>query len=274
MSENKKDSLLHWLNIGANFSGAVISGAVGVTNPTIEGIIVGGGLGSVVTDTLQSIGQDMRNRYLSKKEEARIGTSFFYLLEKFNENVDKGLKVRNDNFFDKQHGDYSRNDEIVEGLLLIAQKSYEERKVRFISYFYANILFSQNLDTYHANHYLRLAETMSYRQFCLLAIYYEKEKYGLKVDVLPRPSDIDRYDIRGEMFALDDKALLSVHIGVMGSNIRGYPFQPEEVYITDYGKLFFELFSLAQIPFTDILEVAEQIVQPEWFEKLKKKQHL
>ncbi|MDO9184919.1 MAG: hypothetical protein Q7W13_02830 [Bacteroidia bacterium] len=274
MPENKKDSIIHWLGIGAKVAGNVASKVIGIDSSTIEGTIAGGALGALVTETLQNIGKDMRNRYLSKKEETRIGTSFFYLLEKFKENIDNGQKVRDDNFFDKQEGDFSRNEEILEGLLLIAQKSYEEKKVRFISYFYANILFSKQINTYHANYYLKMAEGMTYRQFCLLAIYFEKEKYGLQVDIQPPDSAIDHYDIRAEMLSLNDKAHLIVDLGVTGGNVKSQPFSPVIVVITEYGKLFYELFNLSQIPFEDKLEVAEQIIQPEWFEKLKREQHL
>src|SRR5690606_15674712 len=62
-------------------------------------------------------------------------------------------------------------EEILEAVLLVSQKSYEELKLKFIGNLYANIVVTPSMDRYQANLLLKLAEALSYRQFCLLRFF-------------------------------------------------------------------------------------------------------
>jgi hypothetical protein len=269
-AKDNKDSISHWLSVATSTAGAIISGIVSANDPTLKGIITGSTLGAVITSGLENIGQEMRNRFLSKKETSRIGSSFYFLLEKFDENIKNGKNVRKDNFFDNVGGEYNRNEEILEGVVIAAQRSYEEKKVRYISYFYANILFETRWDAYHANHFLRLAEKMSYRQFCLLTIYYHGSQFGLNQGNYSPSSRVIGYDTISELISLKDNALLGLTLPLKNGDGKVFMFPPENAFLTEYGSVFCQLFGLAQIPIEDVLEVAEYLVTPKKIVEIRK----
>jgi len=70
--------------------------------------------------------------------------------------------------------------ELLEGVLLAAQREYEERKVRCYGNLYANIAFEPAIDSVTANSLLREADDLSYMQIQLLALVARK-------DVIPLP---------------------------------------------------------------------------------------
>jgi hypothetical protein len=91
-------------------------------------------------------------------------------VSKIKEKIEKGENIREDNFFSKDPSNRSSFEEITEGVLLSAQKEHEEKKVRFLGNLIANISFNSSINRADANLYVNLAEALSYRQYCLLAL--------------------------------------------------------------------------------------------------------
>ena len=209
--EKQEDSISYWINMGGDIAGSILSAEIVLKHATSEGVIAGGTLGPLVGNTLKSVGQDIKNRFLSKRETQRISSAYIYILEKFYEHSDNGKQVRTDNFFNETEEENNQSYEILEGVLLAAQKSYEERKVKYISYFCANLIFENKWDRHFANLLLRLAEELSYRQFCLLSIYFEKDRFGLK-DTNDSAHQVRRYDTMYDIFLLGEKKLFDVYL--------------------------------------------------------------
>jgi hypothetical protein len=67
------------------------------------------------------------------------------------------------------HTDRSSAEELLEGVILAAQRESQERKVRFYGYLYSNLVFDPTVDRAHGNYLIRLLDRLSYRQVCLLA---------------------------------------------------------------------------------------------------------
>lgn len=80
--------------------------------------------GSMITAGLREV----TRRVLSRREEARAGGAFLAAAEALEERQDAGQQLRDDGFFVRSNG-RADADEVVEGVLLAAQRSYEERKV-------------------------------------------------------------------------------------------------------------------------------------------------
>lgn len=57
----------------------------------------------------------------------------------------------------------------MEGVLLAAQRSYEERKVEFFGYLMANVCFENEVDAYLANWTIRTAQELTWAQLVMLA---------------------------------------------------------------------------------------------------------
>lgn len=89
------------------------------------------------------------------------------------------MEIRQDDFFNKIN-ERSTADEILEGILLSAQREHQEKKVQFYGNLIANIAFDPSIDREQANFLIKLDESLSYRQICLLSLFVNKDKYKLK----------------------------------------------------------------------------------------------
>ena len=85
----------------------------------------------------------------------------------------------------------------MEGCLVKARDTYEEKKLRLIANFYTQITFRGDISPASANHYLNYAEKLSYRQFCIMA--FSQHAHG---------SNVRSKDYRGEELSEETSALL------------------------------------------------------------------
>lgn len=76
------------------------------------GAIIGGAAGTV----LKKLGDDYAVRFLSPNEKERIGRVFIRTMEKIEEILKKGMKLREDDFFKEKPGERSSAKEITEGI--------------------------------------------------------------------------------------------------------------------------------------------------------------
>lgn len=58
---------------------------------------------------------------------------------------------------------------LLEGSLLSAARSYEQKKVPFIGAFYSSFVFERDVSSLTAHYLLRLLDRLTYRQLCALA---------------------------------------------------------------------------------------------------------
>jgi hypothetical protein len=130
------------------------------------------GLKKVVTDQLR--------RKLSTFEELRTGKVLLQFRTRVIQNLSQGRTLRQDDFFAGDINERSAAEEIFEGVLLAAQREYEEKKVKYVGNLFANIVFEPNIDRAFANFLLRLAERLSYRQLCILALFAQRDKLTLR----------------------------------------------------------------------------------------------
>lgn len=156
------------------FIGSVFAGPAGA----IAGAAAGNALARKFSGTLD----DMAQRVLSKREEARIGTVLFYTGEKIKSKIAVGFKIRDDGFFRDSPTDRSSFEEIFEGLLISAKKDHEEKKLPYYGNLMANILFTSDIDKFQANLLIRVFEELSYRQLCVLALIGHKDEFKLRED--------------------------------------------------------------------------------------------
>ena len=67
-------------------------------------------------------------------------------IDKINKNIEDGLSVRNDAFFESDKMGYSEADDILEGILKNAMNDMEQRKAKLYGHFLANIAFYPEID--------------------------------------------------------------------------------------------------------------------------------
>jgi len=115
------------------------------------------------------------------------------------------MQVRHDDFFEDQLYQRSAAKEIVEGVLLAAQREHEEKKLLYYSNLLANIAFHPEIDRAHANLLIRLGERLSYRQLCVLSLFKQKSKFNLRQQDYRSSgtvSELDKVVLLQEIFEL------------------------------------------------------------------------
>ena len=167
------------------FWGGVVGGVTGTLIAGPGGAIIGGASGPLVTKVFYRIGAEIKDRLLGKREKQRIGATLRFALQKIQENIKNGREIRQDSFFQKQPHERSGAEEILEGILLVAQREHEEKKLRFYGNLFGNLAFHSEIDRAQANLLIRIADQMSYRQICLLAIFKDKNKFKLRKESYP-----------------------------------------------------------------------------------------
>lgn len=257
MKKEEADNVLKELiNAGSQITGSVSGAILGLSIGGVPGAIMGGSLGPTITNVMEVIGQEIRKRTLGPREEVRIGAVLTYAIKKINENIKEGKEIRNDGFFERNEDERIDADEILEGILISAQRSYQEKKLKFLGNLYTSIAFDSSCDAEWGNYYIRITENLSFRQLCLLQIYRHKPKYDLNREVtLDQSYVIIRMDTISELYDLRDLGLLRIKTPMVGieNSVRQLP--PEYIDITKFGINFCEMLGLEEVELNDIRKV-------------------
>jgi hypothetical protein len=173
-----KKSIKDLINFGSDIAGTATGALVGLGIAGPPGAIVGAVSGPIISKTIKKIGNEMANRFLTQNEQRRIGAVLIYATKRIEENQKNGLKIREDDFF-KDDGKRSTGEEIVEGVLVTAQREHQEKKLPYQGNLLANIAFDSKIDQAQANYLIKLAGTLTYRQQCMLSLIGQKEKFSI-----------------------------------------------------------------------------------------------
>ncbi|GAA4909016.1 hypothetical protein GCM10025789_30590 [Tessaracoccus lubricantis] len=176
MSEYKdgESPLTGMIKSGAGALGIATGAAMGgfVAGPL--GAIGGATAGALLQDAMKAVAGDVAARFTSQTEQKRMGAMYVLALESVAARLNGGERPRSESFFRPQARRQAKQlrseaEELLEGAFLAARKAYEERKVALLANFYTNVVFTDDLDTGHANYILSLMDSLTYRQ--LLSIF-------------------------------------------------------------------------------------------------------
>jgi hypothetical protein len=160
-----------------------------------------------------NIGEELSERLLGPREKHRISKVIEYAVEKLEEKHRNGVLLRGEEFFKQDMLGRSPAEELLEGTLVIGQRSYEEKKLRFLGNLYANIVSDPSIDTAKANFYLKIADSLTYRQYCLLFFFATLQN---KVATIKKP------DLVAEILGLESQGFISLET-MMGGYGSDYP---------------------------------------------------
>lgn len=225
---------------GSDLAGAAVGGAIGFLAGGPGTAALAGALGIVITKCLASIAE----KILTTRERVRIGTAAAFAVSRIKERIDCGNIPRNDSFFSRSNSMLSDGEQIFEGVLLKARDEYEEKKLRFMGNFFANLAFSENISAQSASHLLKQFERLTYRQLCILALINQKGSYNF--ECLRRNSH-ENPEI--ESLKREEMDLHSSDLGTFGL-VRG--LDPWHDELSTLGKVLINLAQLDQIPNADL----------------------
>lgn len=167
---SKKDIVQNLIETGSEITGSISGSVIGGLIAGPIGMVIGGASGPIITKVIKSIGTEVKSRILSPREEVRIGAVYTYAIDKILKNEQSGRVLRDDNFFTAEPNMRSDSEEIFEGVILKAQKEYEENKIKYYGNLLGNISCDKNITKQFAHQLIKLAENLSYNQLCLLKI--------------------------------------------------------------------------------------------------------
>jgi hypothetical protein len=164
------DAAEHFIEAASEVTGGMAGTALGFVVGGPPGALGGAAVGPLMTRSIRFVAKELRERFLGPREEVRIGTTLTHAIETVRQRINAGEQLRDDGFFEADGG-AAEAEEIIEGVLLAAQRSYEERKVPYHGRLLAGISFDRSVSRAEANHLLQLLADLSYQQFVLLQLF-------------------------------------------------------------------------------------------------------
>lgn len=226
---------------------AISSLAIGyssyLSNPTA--VIAATSTGILLRNTISDIGEDIISRTLSKREKERVSLTFLLTLSKIESNIKEGRTIRNDDFFDDSITNRSAAKEILEGMLMISQKEFEEKKLKFIANLLGNIVFDERIDRFKANWLLKITEKLSYTQLCIIYYVFERKTifFNWESNYTRRESDISILDIQAN---IDEVLSMNIIFGRKGA------WKTDMIGSNNFSNELTEILNLSEIDPCDI----------------------
>lgn len=250
-SESKEEAKKELIENGADYVGSAasagVSAAIGGALAGLPGIVLGSLAGTAVEKAFQAIGAEISSRALSQSETRKVETVYTLAKEFIAENLNNNKKLREDDFFDEKINGRSSAEEILEGTLQVAQREYEERKLKCLAKLYANIAFSTDITAPTASYLIKLAEKMTYRQIiilhCVAIAKYSPIPIPLRKEAYKSVSGLTNVAIASEIFDLYRSSVLMSSAVILDSA----GINPSTLSIGGYGAHLFNLMELNNI---------------------------
>ncbi|MDN4524414.1 hypothetical protein [Fictibacillus fluitans] len=278
-NESKKgEKATYLISLGAEIAGGAAGAAIGLiaANP-----ILAVTLGAVRAGISKGL-VDATEKYLSNREKVRTGAAAAQTIVNISERMKSGQPLRDDDFFDLKMNSRSYSEELFEGVLLRSKNEHEEKKVVYIANIFSNSVFLP-ISLGEANHILRIAHHLSYRQLCVLGLVNaDKSLLGIILgDIrlrdnqeLIRKLPVESISLRQEIVDLQSQGLIECGVvkqseGNWSSTrqedhnlfmLAWYDVIPAGLKLTVLGDLCLNLMTLNAIPNSDLLEVARLLV--------------
>lgn len=246
--EEKIESLI---NSGGDIAGAAIGGALGFLLGGPGGAVAGGPGGIVAANAMKRIGSDVVNRLLGPREKVRLGGAMAIAAEHIQARTERGERVRADGFFENQRAGRTDAEEVAESVLMRCQREAEEKKIRYMAYLIGNVAFEENISAHLAHQIIKSAETMTYRQFCLMKLAVIKAHFPLRDHDYRGQQQFAKnlYEVLYECLDLYSRAFVN-----FGGEVLFGPtdVKPASMTLQGVGIDMFNLMGLATIPHADI----------------------
>lgn len=159
---------------GAELLSQTFGAAVALIGP--EAALAGPAVAWLSLSLLRRAGESVVNM-VSRRGAERAGAALLVIGSDARERAEHGETPRTDGFSEPRDGHRPDSDELLEGVLMYAAASYEERKVEFLGHLFDGIAFDAGVTAEHAHYLLKLADRLTYRQLVALAALQDPENF-------------------------------------------------------------------------------------------------
>ena len=239
-------------------SASAVSAAIGLFVAGPAGAAVGGAAGAALSMAFNRLGNEITERLLSPREQARVGYVLAKAAQDIHDLIDQGEVLRTDGFFDSQTGSRSDAEEIAESVLLKSQREAEEKKLPYMAHLLANLAFTRQVNASMAHMIIKNAEQLSFRQLCILQVADENDLFHLKESDFrnERSFDFELSLVLCECMDLYNRVWID-----FGDNSVLSPKQitPAKMRPVGLGQIAQQLMQLRLIPDQDLLDVVAEL---------------
>ena len=258
----RDDRLRLLIRKGAGIAGGATGSAVGTVVGSLlagpGGVAEGGTIGAAATTAVKAIGYDFSSRLLSPREQARVGGVYTLAAAEIIGRSHRGERVRNDGFFETKDTDRSDAEEVWESMLLKSQKEPEEKKLPYMAHFLANLAFDTQISAAMAHQITKIADSMTYRQLCILQLSATKDRFELRKHSYEGQDSFckDSYQIIYEYYNLYHRGLIN-----FGTTLAAAPFDvnPGAATLQALGLDIYHELCLSRIPDDDLVPIAAHL---------------
>lgn len=252
------DKVNAMISAGADIAGAAVGGALGFFAAGPFGAAAGGAGGTMAAHALRGVGEEVSSRLLGPREKVRVGGALAIAAAKIQSRVERGERVRQDGFFKDDENGRSDADEVAESVLLKCQREAEEKKIPYMAFLIANIAFESKISAGLAHQIVKTAESLTYRQLCIIKIAALKENSSLRASDYRGQQSFPKalYEILYECLDLYNRALV-----IFGGEAAFGPtdVKPASMTAQGIGVDLFDQMGLATIPQSDLNPIVEQL---------------
>lgn len=264
VEDRSKESIDNLINAGseiiAGAAGDVIGFLIGGLIGGTGGAAIGGAAAPIIGLTFSKVAKEIKARLLGHREEVRIGATFTYAVVKIRENITNGQQIRQDGFFQEQPDQRAAAEEILEGILLVAQREHEEKKLLFYANLVANIAFHPEISRAEANLLIRLGERLSYRQICLLKLFMDKNRFRLRQENYRNFGNLGeaRVSLLQEIYDLYSQRIIDIRLDLVFGQTLPYleDIIPGQLNVQAIGTRLYHLMELSRIESEDLQQIA------------------
>ncbi|MFS2242760.1 hypothetical protein [Microbacterium sp. OR16] len=221
-----------------------------------------GAIGAVLGGSVASALGEMTDRVLSQREAARVGAVLIMARDEVLAHIANGRAVRGDALMRERVQGRAPIDEVIEHVLRVAQKTYEERKLPYVAAALANIATDSSIDERTAHRLLSELERASWPKLVALAAVRSREASPLP-DIEagehpPQWSMWSAHEVFTELYYVDQLLGASQRLDAEGlPEVGGARFS--DFGLTTAGSLLVDGAGLERIPNADRVELLTAI---------------
>ena len=258
---NPKNSVRDLVEGGADLAGAAVGGALGFLLAGPLGAAAAGAGGVAITKIFRTAGLEIYERILSPREKVRVGCAIAVAADRTRERLASGDFPRDDEYIN-DGTDRPPAEENSEGLLIAAQRAYDEKKVAHIGYLMANLNFDKDMQVEAASVLVRISDQLNYQQLCLIKLCDDNARAQLVLSgkYIKNFKNSAHAAILADLFELERNGLINNG----GTAVLGLSdIDPMKVRHQGFGTYLFRLMELHRIPDDDIRPLIDHLNAPD-----------
>jgi len=173
--DDNVDRLSGAVEKGARLVGSLVGGAVGLVGGP-PGALGGAAAGWAAGEALVSVGRSVVQR-LDDRGAMRVGAAITVIETDAEQHRENGEPPRSDGYFDPRGELRPEAEDLLEGVLLVAANTYEEKKLPYLAHLYDGVVHDESVAAADGLYLVRAADQLTYRQLIGLAVFASAERY-------------------------------------------------------------------------------------------------